>query len=173
MEAVHLLHQEPGASAIGEVIELDDSKAVLVITPALVYDMKGDVYALPADIVQAADHFTVPDGYRREGSRKRSFMYSLGVCVVPLEEEDDQHKCFCLADPTCRKNKTTIPCKKGDRSNVNTHHKSKTFSLCSVRRVHTEPYPGYLPGYYPTKNFCKFCTTFVPVPGASVSYVHP
>ena len=69
------------------VIEVDDSKAVLVIisayvydmiiTPAFVYDMKGVVYALPADIVQAVDHFTVPDGYRREGSRERSFMYSL------------------------------------------------------------------------------------------------
>ena len=30
-----------------------------------------------------------------------------------------------MADPSCRKNKTTVPCKKGDRSNVNTHHKSK------------------------------------------------
>ena len=75
--------------------------------------MKGDVYALPADIVQAADHFTVPDGYRREGSRKRSFMYSLGVYVVPLEEEDDKHKYFYLVDPTCGKKKTTVPCKKG------------------------------------------------------------
>ena len=24
--------------------------------------------------------------------------------------------------------------------------------------VDTESYPGYFPGYYPTKNFCKFCT---------------
>ena len=105
-----------------------------------------------ADIVQAVDHFTVPDGYRR-GSRERSFRYSLGVYVVPLEEEDDKHKYFCLADPTCRKNKTTVPCKKGDRSNVNTHHRSKNIPciyLCSVHRVHTEPHPAYLPGYYPT-----------------------
>ena len=43
-----------------------------------------------------------------------------------LEEEDDKHKYFCLADPTCRKNKTTDPCKKGDRSNVNTDQ-SKIF----------------------------------------------
>ena len=42
-----------------------------------------------------------------------------------LEEEDDKHKYFCLADPTCRKNKTD-PCKKGDRSNVNTDQ-SKIF----------------------------------------------
>ena len=77
----------PGAGSQPVVIEVDDSKAVLVIisayvydmiiTPAFVYDMKGVVYALPADIVQAVDHFTVPDGYRREGSRERSFMYSL------------------------------------------------------------------------------------------------
>ena len=38
-------------------------------------------------------------------------------------------------------------------------------------RVRTEPYPGYLPGYYPTKNFCKFCRTFIPVPRTSVSSV--
>ena len=70
---------------------MDDSKAVLVITPALVYDMKGEVYALPADIVHAVDHFTVPDGYMREGSGERSFMYSLRVYVVPLQEVDDKH----------------------------------------------------------------------------------
>ena len=58
----------PRAGSQPEVIELDYGKAVLVITPALVYDMKGEVYALPADIVQAVDHFTVPDGYKREGS---------------------------------------------------------------------------------------------------------
>ena len=56
--------------------------------------MKGEVYALPADIVQAVDHYTVPDGYRREVSRERSFMYLLGVSVVPLQEEDDRHKYF-------------------------------------------------------------------------------
>ena len=67
----------PGAGSQPEVIDVDGNKAVRVITPALVYDMKGDVYALPADIVQAVDHFTVPDGYRREGSREQSFMYSL------------------------------------------------------------------------------------------------
>ena len=45
----------------------------------------------------------------------------------------------------------------------------------------------YLPGYYPypellrvlynihtrTKNFCEFCTTFIPVPGTSVRSVRP
>ena len=116
---------------------MDDSKAVLVSIPALVYDKKVEVYALPADIVQTVDHFTVPDGYRREGSRERSFMQSLGVYVVQLGEEDDKHKYFCLADPTCRKNKATVPCKKGDRSKVNTYHKSKKDSICVL-------YVGYI-----------------------------
>ena len=40
----------PVAGSQPEVIKVDDSKSVLVITPALVYDMKGEVYALPADI---------------------------------------------------------------------------------------------------------------------------
>ena len=45
-------------------------------------------------------------------------------------------------------------------------------SLCSFFRVRTEPYPrGIYPGYCPTKNFCKFCRTFIPVPGNSVSSV--
>ena len=60
-------------------------KAVPVIAPALVYDMKGEVYALPADIFQTIDHFTVPNGYRR-GFRERSRTCSLGV-YVPLEGE--------------------------------------------------------------------------------------
>ena len=65
--------------------------------------MEGEVYVLPADIVQAGDDFKVPDGYRKEGSGERSFMYSLGVYVVPLAEKDH------MADPACRKNKTTVP----------------------------------------------------------------
>ena len=41
----------PAAGSHSEVIEVDDNKAVLVITPALVYHMQGEVYVLPADIV--------------------------------------------------------------------------------------------------------------------------
>ena len=41
----------PGAGSQPEVVEVNDSKAVIVITPALVYDMKRGVYALPADNV--------------------------------------------------------------------------------------------------------------------------
>ena len=86
--AVRLLHQQP--------------EAVLVITPALVYGMKGDVYVLSTDIVQAVDDFKVPDGYRTEGCREPSFMYSLGVYVASLAEEDHKPKYFCMADPSCR-----------------------------------------------------------------------
>ena len=42
--------------------------------------------------------------------------------------------------------------------------------LCSVGYVQNHA-RGIYPGYYPTKNFCKFCRTFIPVPGTSVSSV--
>ena len=38
--------------------------------------------------------------------------------------------------------------------------------VCRVRTNHTQ---GIYPGYYPTKNFCKFCKTFIPVPVISAS----
>ena len=75
-----------GAASEAEVIEVDEGKAVPVISPALVYDTKGEVWALPADI-KAVDDFGVPNGYWRRGCRERSFMYSLGVYVVQLKEE--------------------------------------------------------------------------------------
>ena len=56
--------------------------------------MKGGLDSLPANIVQTVDHFRVPDGFRREGSHERSFMYSLGVFIAPLKDEDDKHKYF-------------------------------------------------------------------------------
>ena len=40
------------------------------------------------------------------------------------------------------------------------------------RRVRAEPYPGYFPGYYPYRKFCKLCTTFIPVPGTFLYDVH-
>ena len=93
----------PAAGNQPEVIDVDDDVSVLGITPALVYDMEGEVYVLPADTGQAGNDFKVPDAYRREGSGERSFMYSLGVYIVPLAEEDH------MADPAYRKNKTTVP----------------------------------------------------------------
>ena len=38
--------------------------------------------------------------------------------------------------------------------------------LCSVGYVQNQTR-----GYYPTTTFCKFCRTFIPVPGTSVRYV--
>ena len=55
---------------------------------------------LPADIFQAVDDFKVPDGYRREGCRERSLMYSLRVYFVPLAKEDHKPKYFCMTDPS-------------------------------------------------------------------------
>ena len=41
--------------------------------------------------------------------------------------------------------------------------------FCRVRANHTRVFipgtRGIYPGYCPTKNFCKFCRTFTPVPG--------
>ena len=85
MAAVHLppLRQTGGGSSSTppaggsqpEIIEMHDNKAVLSSSPALVYDITGEVYVLPADIVQAGDDFKVPDGYRR--GFRRAFVYVL------------------------------------------------------------------------------------------------
>ena len=40
--------------------------------------------------------------------------------------------------------------------------------FCRVRTNNTR---GIYPGYYPTKNFCEFCSTFISVPGTSGSSV--
>ena len=61
--------------------------------------------------------------------------------------------------------------------------------LDDILRFKSNSSPGgaYLPGYYPcpellwvlynirtrTKNFCEFCTTFIPVPGTSLRSVRP
>ena len=47
--------------------------------------------------------------------------------------------------------------------------------LCPVGHVQTIPRVCIYPGYYPTKNFCKFCRTFMLVPrttGSSVRHSH-
>lgn len=93
-----------------------------VIEPALVYNKQGEVVELEADVVEAVDSFKVPDGYVRKGARDGSFMYSLGVYAEAVEGES--HKYFCLASGACRRSRKVIPCKRGDRSNVNTHHRS-------------------------------------------------
>lgn len=106
-----------------EVIEGGERKSVAVIQPAIVYTKKGDVVEVEQKVVEAVDGFRVPDGFVRKGSREQSFMYSLGVYVEQQGGVD--HKYFCLADAACRRSKKMVPCKKGDRSNVNTHLKTK------------------------------------------------
>ena len=56
--------------------------------------------------------------------------------VEPVEKEgqEHKHKYFCMADATCRRNKHIVPCKDGDRSNVNTHHRLK-HKLCGAASV--------------------------------------
>lgn len=95
---------------------------VPVVEPALVYNKQGEVHELEENVVKAVDGFKVPDGYARKGARDGSFMYSLGVYAEAMEGEN--HKYFCLASGACRRSRKVIPCKRGDRSNVNTHHRS-------------------------------------------------
>ena len=66
--------------------------------------------------------------------------------------------------------KATTDCL-GDIGPVRTCHASWIKSSTSNR---TPPRGGvHLPGYTLTRDFCKLCRTFIPVPGTSVSYVRP
>ena len=61
------------------------------------------------------------------------------------------------------------------------------FARLSFCKVHTEPWPRYFPGYYPYRsfckffrtsitrgrNFCEFCTTFIPLSETCVRSVQP
>ena len=100
---------------------MDDRKAVLVIKPALVYDIS--VYELPADSLCRRSLHGV--ALLQETRFPRSFMYSLGAYLIPLDEEDEKTKYSCLANPTCRETWTMVACRQSDCSKVNTHHKSK------------------------------------------------
>ena len=50
------------------------------------------MFDVPKATVKAVDDCEVPRGYKREGTRERSFMYSLGVYVVPVKEGDNLFK---------------------------------------------------------------------------------
>ena len=64
-----------------------ENKAVAVILPAPVYNsLTGDVYELPATI-KVVDGFPAPAGFRRQGTREASFMYSIGVYVETIDEK--------------------------------------------------------------------------------------
>ena len=59
-----------------------------VILPAPAYNsLTGDVYELPAETVKAVKGFPVPAGFRTEGTRDASFMYSIGVYVETTDEK--------------------------------------------------------------------------------------
>ena len=65
-----------------------EKKAVPMILPAPVYNsLTGDVYELPAEAIKAVDGFPVPAGFRREGTREASFMYSIGAYVETIDEK--------------------------------------------------------------------------------------
>lgn len=95
-----------------------------VILPAPVYNsVTNTEYEVPAETLQAVDDFVVPNGYRREGARESSFMYSLGVYVEPIDSKSKACKYFCLASAPCRSKKQVVPCTGRDRANVNKHLK--------------------------------------------------
>ena len=79
--AGHLCQLPHTPAPASEVIDVDaEKKAVPVILHAPVYkSLTGDVYELPAETIKAVDGFPVPAGYRGEGTREASFIYSIGV----------------------------------------------------------------------------------------------
>ncbi|CAB1105955.1 unnamed protein product [Ectocarpus sp. CCAP 1310/34] len=113
---------ERAAGAV-EIVGAGGSGAdVPVITAAAVYNKDGEPHAVNTAVVKAVDDFKVPEGYVRKGSREKSYMYSLGVYIEALK--GDKHQFYCLVDGTCRRKNKMIPCKGGDRSNVNSHLKN-------------------------------------------------
>ena len=101
-----------------------------VILPKSVFTRSGTVYQVPDATTKAVDDFEAPSGYRRDGARESSFMYSLGFFLRPLDTKDPECKYFYLADAKCRSAKTAIPCRSGDRGNVNKHHKKNHEAHC-------------------------------------------
>ena len=87
--AGHLRQLSHTPAPAAEVIDVDaEKKAVPAILPAPVYNsITGDVYELPAETIKAVDGFPVPAGFRREGAREASFMYSIGVYVQTIDEK--------------------------------------------------------------------------------------
>eukprot|EP00752_Nemacystus_decipiens_P002422 g2283.t1 len=99
------------------------TEVVRVRSPKPVYNIDGSPAEVDAAVTTAIDQFSVPAGFVKKGERVDSFMYSLGVYVEEIGGKD--HKFFCLATAKCRNSKKIIPCRKGDRSNVNTHLKKQ------------------------------------------------
>ena len=79
--AGHLCQLPHKLAPTAEVIDVDAEKnAVPVILRSPVYkSLTGDVYELPMETIKAVDGFPVPAGFRREGTREASFIYSWRV----------------------------------------------------------------------------------------------
>ena len=91
--------------------------------PAPVYNSRtGGVCELPAETIKAVDKFPLPAGFRREGTREASFIYSIGVYIEPIDEKTASCKYVGSANASCREQKTGIPCEGRDRANVNMSH---------------------------------------------------
>ena len=59
-----------------------------MILRAPVYNsLTGDVYELAAEVIKAVDGVSVPAGFRREGAREASFMYSIGVYLEAADKK--------------------------------------------------------------------------------------
>ena len=86
-----------------EVAEISQGNSVATISPAIVYNKLGQVYDVQNETTKAVDDFAVPAGYRRVGTREASFMYSVGVYVEPISDNDKTKapKYYCLANATC------------------------------------------------------------------------
>ena len=82
-----------GSSSNAEVIDVECvTRSVLVIKAQPIFNLRGQEYELPPEVIDAVDDFVVPKGYQRSGSRESSFMYALGVYLQPIDVDDNVHK---------------------------------------------------------------------------------
>ena len=95
------------------------------VLPAITYEATTrQQVTIPEDVRRAVESFEPPAGTIAEGSVTQSFIYSWGVYCRSQSHtgaQGIQPRFFCIASEKCRRNKTVIPCKNGDRSNVSKH----------------------------------------------------
>ena len=93
---------------------------------------------VPDDVKEAIEGFNVPQSMEVSGKVEQGHIYSWGVYVVPSAGSRKEPRFYCLACVRCRREKTVIPCKNGDRSNVGKHlkalHKLVSQASLSQRR---------------------------------------
>ena len=96
-----------------------------VVLPAITYEATSrEQVKVPEDVRRAVEGFEPPVGTIADGSVTQSYIYSWGVYCRSLSHTSSQRitpRFFCLANDKCRRHKTVIPCKNGDRSNVSKH----------------------------------------------------